>query len=77
MALIKYPPVREAEIPPSQVTAIVVLGSWYEPRNIGPIASLFDGEGLARISDGVRPALRIPSARLVVSGGAPSLHGRS
>jgi uncharacterized SAM-binding protein YcdF (DUF218 family) len=67
----RYAPLREATISPSQVAAIVVLGSFYEPRNTGPITSLFDDEGLSRISEGVRLALRFPSARLVVSGGAP------
>ena len=67
----RYPPLREATISPPQVTAIVVLGSWYEARDGEPITSLLDDEGLSRISEGVRLALRFPSTRLVVSGGAP------
>ena len=73
----RYPPLREAAIPPSQVAAIVVLGSYYvqrtdEPKSNEPVTALFDDEGLSRISEGVRLALRFPSARLVVSGGGPA-----
>ncbi len=73
----RYPPLRESEISPSQVSAIVVLGSAYTPRESEPITSLFDDEGLSRIAEGVRLAQRFPSARLVVSGGARPPAGKS
>jgi uncharacterized SAM-binding protein YcdF (DUF218 family) len=66
----RYPALREDAISASQVTAIVVLGSGYSPQDNRPITSLLDGDGLSRISEGVRLALRFPAARLVVSGGA-------
>jgi uncharacterized SAM-binding protein YcdF (DUF218 family) len=54
------------------VRYVVVLGSSYSPRSdVSPVAAL-DCEGLARIVEGVRVLRRLPGARLIVSGGAPS-----
>jgi uncharacterized SAM-binding protein YcdF (DUF218 family) len=68
----RYAPLDEAAVPPAQVPAIVVLGSSYSPRDNRPITAVLDDEGLARIAEGVRLALRFPAAKLVVSGGSPS-----
>jgi uncharacterized SAM-binding protein YcdF (DUF218 family) len=62
------------------VPYVVVLGSRYTPgAGLSPVAAL-DGDGLARIVEGVRVLRRLPGAHLVLSGGAPpgrepSAHG--
>jgi uncharacterized SAM-binding protein YcdF (DUF218 family) len=62
------------------VPYVVVLGSRYTPSaGLSPVAAL-DGDGLARIVEGVRVLRRLPGAHLVLSGGAPpgrepSAHG--
>jgi uncharacterized SAM-binding protein YcdF (DUF218 family) len=62
------------------VPYVVVLGSRYTPgAGLSAVAAL-DGDGLARIVEGVRIVRRLPGARLVLSGGAPpgreaSAHG--
>jgi uncharacterized SAM-binding protein YcdF (DUF218 family) len=66
----RYPPLSESALAHAQVTTIVVLGSSYSPRESLPVTATFDDEGLARIAEGVRLALRFPAARLIVSGGA-------
>jgi uncharacterized SAM-binding protein YcdF (DUF218 family) len=66
----RYPALSESALAPAQVTDIVVLGSSYSPRETLPVTATLDQEGLARIAEGVRLALRFPAARLVVSGGA-------
>jgi uncharacterized SAM-binding protein YcdF (DUF218 family) len=65
----RYPPLDEQLAPP--VTHIVVLGSYYSPRDNVPITAALGPDGLARIVEGVRLARVFPAARLVVSGGAP------
>jgi uncharacterized SAM-binding protein YcdF (DUF218 family) len=68
----KFPPyVGRPQDPSSAVTAIVVLGSSYDPHDALPVTAALNREGLARVAEGVRLALLFPSARLVVSGGAP------
>lgn len=67
----RYPPLRDDEsLPP--VSYVVVLGSGYTPHDDVPITAALDPDGLARIVEGVRLARRLPSARLLVSGGAPA-----
>ncbi len=68
----RYPPLDEAAPQLAQVSAIVVLGSAYSPRDNRPITAVLDAEGLARIAEGVRLGLRFPAAKLVVSGGSPN-----
>jgi uncharacterized SAM-binding protein YcdF (DUF218 family) len=53
------------------VSAIVVLGSGYAPRDSIPVTGALDEDGLARLVEGVRLTRAIPGARLVLSGGAP------
>jgi uncharacterized SAM-binding protein YcdF (DUF218 family) len=68
-----YPPLGDfKDLPP--VGYIVVLGSDYEPRDGIPITAAFEGDGLARIAEGVRLMRQIHGARLVVSGGAAGGH---
>jgi uncharacterized SAM-binding protein YcdF (DUF218 family) len=67
----RYPPLR-LEQSLAAVGYIVVLGSRYAPRDGIPVTAALDEDGLVRIVEGIRLARRIPSARLVVSGGAPS-----
>jgi uncharacterized SAM-binding protein YcdF (DUF218 family) len=55
----------------ADVRYIAVLGSGYSPgEGLSEVAAL-DTEGLARVVEGLRLARRLPSARLVFSGGAP------
>jgi uncharacterized SAM-binding protein YcdF (DUF218 family) len=67
----RYTSLDEAAPELAQVSAIVVLGSAYHPRHERPITAALDPEGLARIAEGVRLAVRFPAAKLVVSGGNP------
>jgi uncharacterized SAM-binding protein YcdF (DUF218 family) len=67
----RYPSLNEAAPELAHVSAIVVLGSAYSPRDNRPITAVLDTEGLARIAEGVRLAMRFPTAKLVVSGGSP------
>jgi uncharacterized SAM-binding protein YcdF (DUF218 family) len=65
----RYPPLSDVQsLPP--VHYIVVLGSSYAPRDGIPITAALEGDGLARIAEGVRLMRQVPGARLVVSGGA-------
>jgi uncharacterized SAM-binding protein YcdF (DUF218 family) len=65
-----YPPLRQEEtLPP--VEYIVVLGSSYTPQDGVPVTAALDGDGLARIVEGIRLARQLGDVRLVVSGGAP------
>jgi uncharacterized SAM-binding protein YcdF (DUF218 family) len=65
----RYPPLSDMRsLPP--VGYIVVLGSSYAPRDGIPITAALEGDGLARIAEGVRLMRLIGGARLVVSGGA-------
>ena len=59
-------------LPP--VKYVVVLGSSYAPRATIPITGALEGDSLARIVEGVRLVRHIPSAKLVVSGGAVDGH---
>ena len=52
------------------VDYIVVLGSTYAPHDGIPITAALEGDGLARIAEGVRLMRQVHGARLVVSGGA-------
>ncbi|HEY1283633.1 MAG TPA: ElyC/SanA/YdcF family protein [Steroidobacteraceae bacterium] len=58
---------------PPQVKFVVVLGSWYEPRDDLPATASLSPDGIARITEGVRLLRLLPGARLVVSGGVGSL----
>lgn len=69
----RYSAFRESAHSEEKIAAIVVLGAWYGPRDTIPITSALSADGLARIAEGVRLAVRYPAAKLVVSGGAP--HG--
>ncbi|MFC4313370.1 YdcF family protein [Steroidobacter flavus] len=60
-----------------QVGYIVVLGSGYSPRDGVPITGALDPDGLTRIVEGIRLSKTLPSARLIVSGGAPEGVARS
>jgi uncharacterized SAM-binding protein YcdF (DUF218 family) len=66
----RYASLDEAAPELAQVSAIVILGSGYYPRENRPITAALDAEGLARIAEGVRLAMRFPAAKLVVSGGS-------
>jgi uncharacterized SAM-binding protein YcdF (DUF218 family) len=66
----RYPPLGEIRLLPP-IGYIVVLGSSYAPRDGIPITAALEGDGLARIAEGVRLMRQLPGARLVVSGGAP------
>jgi len=66
----QYPPLR-ADAPLQNIGAIVVLGSSYTPHDSIPVAAALDADALVRAIEGLRLARRLPSARLVVSGGAP------
>jgi uncharacterized SAM-binding protein YcdF (DUF218 family) len=66
----RYPPLHDGNLP--SVAYIVVLGSGYAPRDSISITAALDADGLVRIAEGVRLMRRLGSARLVVSGGAPS-----
>lgn len=67
----RYPPLSDDK-PVADISAIVVLGSAYTPRDGIPVTGALDEDGLARVVEGVRLARRFPSVRLVVSGGAPN-----
>jgi uncharacterized SAM-binding protein YcdF (DUF218 family) len=69
----RYPTFLESSVRDGDVAAILVLGAWYAPRENLPITAALSGDGLSRIAEGVRLAMRYPSAKLIVSGGAP--HG--
>jgi uncharacterized SAM-binding protein YcdF (DUF218 family) len=66
----RYPPLRQ-DLPLPAAGYVVVLGSGYGPHDGVPVTAALDGDGLARIVEGVRLARRLTNARLVVSGGAP------
>lgn len=66
----RYPPLGEMRLLPP-IGYIVVLGSSYAPRDGIPITAALEGDGLARIAEGVRLMRLLPGAHLVVSGGAP------
>jgi uncharacterized SAM-binding protein YcdF (DUF218 family) len=66
----RYRPLGDMRSLP-RVGYIVVLGSSYAPRDGIPITAALEGDGLARIAEGVRLMRLIGGARLVVSGGAP------
>lgn len=65
----RYPPLS-ADFQSADVAAIAVLGSNYVPRTGYPITSALDEDGLARIVEGIRLAVRHPETPLIVSGGA-------
>lgn len=66
----QYPPLAAAQpLPP--VHYVVVLGGGYTPRGNIPVTGALDGESLQRIVEGVGLIRRLPSAKLVASGGAP------
>jgi uncharacterized SAM-binding protein YcdF (DUF218 family) len=67
----KYSPLREGAALPA-VDYVVVLGSGYAPHDEIPITAALDEDGLVRIVEGVRLVRRLGSARLVLSGGAPT-----
>jgi uncharacterized SAM-binding protein YcdF (DUF218 family) len=60
---------------PQGIAGIAVLGATYVPRENAPITAAIPGDGLARVSEGVRLAKRYGNARLVLSGGVPPGHG--
>ncbi len=66
----EYPPLREDTSLPA-TAFVVVLGTGYAPHDHVPITAALDGDGLARVVEGVRLARRLGAARLIVSGGAP------
>jgi len=66
----RYPPLGDTRLLP-RIGYIVVLGSSYAPRDGIPITAALEGDGLARIAEGVRLMRQFPGVRLVVSGGAP------
>jgi uncharacterized SAM-binding protein YcdF (DUF218 family) len=73
-----YPPLH-SNIAPAP-THIVVLGSYYAPRDDLPVTAALGSDGLVRIVEGVRLARIFPKAQLIVSGGvvsgyAPSAEG--
>lgn len=65
----QYPGVDSQSLP--DVRYVVVLGSYYAPRDGIPVTGALDAEGIARIVEGVRLVRMLPHARLVASGGAP------
>ncbi len=54
------------------VNYIVVLGSGYRPGGAISVAAALDPDGLTRVVDGILLSRRLASARLILSGGAPS-----
>ena len=66
-----YSPLDLKQLSPA-LSYIVVLGSGYAPYDQIPITAALDGQGLARIVEGVRLARLLGGARLIVSGGAPA-----
>src|SRR5580692_3831123 len=67
----RYPPLRQDEPPPA-ADYVVVLGAGYLPHDDVPVTAALNEDGLARVVEAVRIALRLNGARLVVSGGAPA-----
>lgn len=67
-----YPPLRVE--PELEIRHVVVLGSYYAPREGLPITATLGADGLARIVEGVRLARMYPEAKLVVSGGSAAGH---
>jgi uncharacterized SAM-binding protein YcdF (DUF218 family) len=67
----RYPPLHP-DPPPPAVAYVVVLGGGYAPRDGVPVTAALNADSLARIVEGVRLALRLTDARLIVSGGAPA-----
>ncbi len=65
----RYPPLPE-DYSTGNIAAIAVLGSNYVPRTGYPITSALDEDGLARIVEGIRLAVRHPQTPLILSGGA-------
>jgi uncharacterized SAM-binding protein YcdF (DUF218 family) len=65
----RFPPLGDVRNLPA-VQFIVVLGGGYNQRDDIPITAALPGDGLARITEGVRLMREIHGARLVVSGGA-------
>jgi len=65
----RYPPLP-ADFHSDEIAAIAVLGSNYVPRTGYPITSALDEDGLARIVEGIRLAVRHPQTPLILSGGA-------
>lgn len=65
----RYPAIADVRSLPS-VGFVVVLGNSYTPRAGVSITGALEGDGLARIAEGVRLMRQLPGARLVVSGGA-------
>lgn len=52
------------------VSFVVVLGSGYQPRDGVPVTGALADDGLARIVEGVRILRLLPTARMILSGGA-------
>ncbi len=71
----EYPPLGANEALP-RVDYVVVLGSGYAPHGELPITAALDEDGLVRIVEGVRLVRRLGSARLVLTGGAPTGRAR-
>jgi uncharacterized SAM-binding protein YcdF (DUF218 family) len=67
-----YPPLRVE--PELEIRHVVVLGSYYAPRDGLPVTATLGADGLARIVEGVRLARMFPEAKLVVSGGSAPGH---
>jgi uncharacterized SAM-binding protein YcdF (DUF218 family) len=67
----RYPPLHP-DPPPPAAAYVVVLGGGYAPHDGVPVTAALNADSLARIVEGVRLALRLDDARLVVSGGAPA-----
>jgi uncharacterized SAM-binding protein YcdF (DUF218 family) len=67
----RYPPLHP-DPPPPAAAAVVVLGGGYAPHDGVPVTAALNADSLARIVEGVRLALRLNNARLIVSGGAPA-----
>lgn len=63
----RYQPLQTAQAP--ALGHIVVLGSYYAPRDGYPVTSTLGLDGLTRIVEGVRLSRVFPEAKLVVSGG--------
>jgi uncharacterized SAM-binding protein YcdF (DUF218 family) len=67
----RYPPLHP-DPPPPAAAYVVVLGGGYAPHDGVPVTAALNADSLARIVEGVRLALRLNDARLIVSGGAPA-----
>ena len=66
----RFPVFDPAASEGGRIDAIVVLGSYYGPRDDRPVTAALDPDGLARIAEGVRLAMQYPDAQLLVTGGA-------